>query len=56
MKEWQSRPLDEIYAVVFLDAIRFRVSSDGPEHDETRGGFTPNSLYFLKTIFLNNGM
>jgi len=29
VKEWQSRPLDEIYAVVFMDAIHFHVRSDG---------------------------
>ena len=25
VREWQSRPLDEIYAVVFMDAIHFHV-------------------------------
>lgn len=29
VKEWQSRPLEEIYAVVFLDAIHFHVRSEG---------------------------
>jgi putative transposase len=29
IKEWQSRPLQGIYAVVFLDAIRFKVKQDG---------------------------
>lgn len=28
-KEWQSRPLEEIYAVVFMDAIHFHVRSEG---------------------------
>jgi len=28
-KEWQSRPLEEIYAVVFLDAIHYNVRQDG---------------------------
>lgn len=28
-KEWQSRPLQSIYAVVFLDAIHFNVRQDG---------------------------
>lgn len=28
-KEWQSRPLDSIYAVVFMDAIHFHVRSEG---------------------------
>ena len=28
-KEWQSRPLDEIYAVVFMDAINYHVRSEG---------------------------
>ena len=29
VKEWQERPLEEIYAVVFMDAIHFHVRSDG---------------------------
>jgi len=28
-REWQNRPLDEIYAVVFLDAIHYHVRSEG---------------------------
>ena len=28
VREWQSRPLDEIYAVVFMDAIHFHVRSE----------------------------
>ena len=28
-KEWQQRPLDAVYAVVFLDAIHYHVRSDG---------------------------
>ena len=28
-KEWQSRPLESIYAVVFMDAIHFHVRSEG---------------------------
>ena len=28
-KEWQQRPLEAIYAVVFLDAIRYHVRSEG---------------------------
>lgn len=28
-KEWQQRPLDSIYAVVFLDAIHYHVRSEG---------------------------
>ncbi|MCR4431719.1 MAG: IS256 family transposase [Tepidanaerobacteraceae bacterium] len=28
-KEWQSRPLEEIYAVVFMDAIHYHVRSEG---------------------------
>lgn len=28
-KEWQSRPLEETYAVVFLDAIHYHVRSEG---------------------------
>jgi transposase-like protein len=26
--EWQSRPLDRVYAVLFLDAIHFKVRKD----------------------------
>ena len=29
VKEWQSRPLEEAYAVVFMDAIHFHVRSEG---------------------------
>ena len=29
VKEWQERPLDEVYAVVFMDAIHYHVRSEG---------------------------
>ena len=29
VKEWQERPLEEIYAVVFMDAIHYHVRSEG---------------------------
>jgi transposase-like protein len=29
IKEWQSRPLQQVYAIVFLDAIHFKVKQDG---------------------------
>ena len=29
VKEWQSRPLEDVYAVVFMDAIHFHVRSEG---------------------------
>ena len=29
IKEWQERPLEEVYAVVYLDAIHFHVRSEG---------------------------
>jgi len=29
VKEWQSRPLEEVYAVLFMDAIHFHVRSEG---------------------------
>ena len=29
VKEWQERPLEEVYAVVYLDAIHFHVRNDG---------------------------
>lgn len=34
-KEWQSRPLDNIYAVVFMDAIHFYVRSEGQDCKES---------------------
>ena len=27
VKEWQERPLEEVYAVVFMDAIHYHVES-----------------------------
>lgn len=29
VKEWQERPLEEVYAVVFMDAIHYYVRSEG---------------------------
>jgi transposase-like protein len=29
VKEWQNRPLQQIYAIIFLDAIHFKVKQDG---------------------------
>jgi transposase-like protein len=29
IKEWQNRPLQSTYAVVFMDAIHFKVKQDG---------------------------
>ena len=29
VKDWQNRPLEPIYAVVFLDAIHYHVRSEG---------------------------
>lgn len=29
MRDWQNRPLEPIYAVVFLDAIHYHVRSEG---------------------------
>lgn len=29
VKEWQERPLQEIYAVVYMDAIHYHVRSEG---------------------------
>ena len=29
IKEWQERPLEEVYAIVYLDAIHFNVRSEG---------------------------
>ena len=29
MKEWQERPLEDIYAVVFMDAIHYHVRHEG---------------------------
>jgi transposase-like protein len=29
IKEWQNRPLHSVYAVVFMDAIHYKVKQDG---------------------------
>ena len=29
VKEWQERPLEEVYAIVFMDAIHYHVRSEG---------------------------
>nr|WP_330387189.1 transposase [[Clostridium] polysaccharolyticum] len=29
VKEWQERPLEEVYTVVFMDAIPYHVRSEG---------------------------
>lgn len=29
VKEWQERPLEEVYAVVFMDAVHYHVRSKG---------------------------
>lgn len=29
VKEWQNRPLQSVYAVVFMDAVHFKVKQDG---------------------------
>lgn len=29
VKEWQNRPLEEVYAVVFMDAIHYNVRQEG---------------------------
>ena len=29
VKEWQERPLEEVYAVVYMDAIHYHVRSEG---------------------------
>lgn len=29
IEEWQNRPLDEVYPIVFIDAIHFSVKNDG---------------------------
>lgn len=29
VKEWQERPLEEVYSVVFMDAIHYHVRSEG---------------------------
>lgn len=29
IREWQSRPLQNVYAAVFLDAIHFKVKQEG---------------------------
>lgn len=29
IEEWQNRPLDEVYPIIFIDAIHFSVKNDG---------------------------
>jgi len=29
ISEWQNRPLEEIYGVVFMDAVHYKVRSEG---------------------------
>ena len=29
IKEWQARPLDDIYPVLFMDAIHYKIRQDG---------------------------
>jgi len=29
LQEWRERPLDSVYAVIFLDAIHFKIREDG---------------------------
>lgn len=29
IEEWQSRPLDEVYPIIFIDAIRYSVRNSG---------------------------
>jgi Zn/Cd-binding protein ZinT len=37
VKEWQERPLEEIYAVVFMDAIHYHVRNEGRISAGNRG-------------------
>lgn len=34
VKSWQNRPLDPLYPIVYLDAIRIKVRSDGHVHNQ----------------------
>jgi transposase-like protein len=38
VKEWQSRPLDAVYPIVFLDAVHFKVKDDS--HIATKAAYT----------------
>ena len=38
VKEWQSRPLDAVYPIVFLDAVHFKVKDDS--HIVTKAAYT----------------
>lgn len=35
VREWQQRPLESIYAVVFMDAIHYHVRSEGQDRQES---------------------
>lgn len=45
VKEWQNRPLDEVYPIVFLDGIVFNVREDGSVKKKT--------AYLVQAIKLN---
>ena len=34
MKEWQTRPLDDVYPIVFFDAIRMKIRDEGRVHNK----------------------
>ena len=34
MHEWQTRPLDDVYPIVFFDAIRMKIRDDGRVHNK----------------------
>ena len=31
IKEWQNRPLEEVYPIIFLDAMHFKCNDGGTE-------------------------
>ena len=35
LEEWQSRPLDQIYAIVWFDAIHYKVKRKQPRYNKS---------------------
>ena len=47
VKEWQERPLEDIYAVVFMDAIHYHVRNEG--------GIVKRAVYIAIGIDMEGG-
>lgn len=54
ISEWQSRPLDRVYPVVFLDAIHFKVRKENRIVESRRHTAYWASIWPANNIFGNN--